>query len=60
MLKNILKIDGVQQLDKTEQKRLQGGGSRCYQQGRLCCSTANPNGVFCELGRCGTWGCVWY
>ncbi len=65
MLKNILNLEGVQKLNKEEQKSLQGGkrggGAFCFydSQGR-CCSTRRPDGVFCEYGRCGRWGCVWY
>ncbi len=62
MLKNILKIDGVQQLKKTELDLLNGGnsfGRRCRQQGNLCCNISAPGKPECEPGRCTRWGCLY-
>ncbi len=39
MLKDILEIDGVKKMNKTEQKSLQGGGGGedgCIQRGNKC------------------------
>ncbi len=39
MLKNILNIEGVQEMNKTEQKTLQGGfqgNAGCIQRGNKC------------------------
>ncbi len=63
MLKNILSIKGVHQLNKAEQTSLQGGrgtSGACFYKNGLCCDTSSPNGVFCEAGRCATYGCIWY
>lgn len=64
MLRNILNLEGVQQLNKEQQKSLQGGartsGSACFYKNGQCCDTSSPNGVFCEAGRCTTYGCLWY
>ncbi|WP_299433956.1 hypothetical protein [uncultured Aquimarina sp.] len=64
MLKNILKIEGIQTLNKIEQKSLQGGryggNGACFYKNGQCCDTSSPNGVFCEAGRCTTYGCLWY
>lgn len=66
MLKNILKLNGVQKLNKTEQKSLHGGrngNGRCFRKNGLCCDTsrpAGPGGILCEPGRCTTFGCLWY
>ncbi|MFD2563065.1 hypothetical protein [Aquimarina rubra] len=59
MLKNILKIEGVQELDKTEQKLLQGGlGWRpCTQNQGLCCQ---GGGSQCYAGVCTRRGCFYY
>ncbi len=63
MLKNILKIEGVQEMNKTEQKSLQGGGGSgpcsggCYQKQGMCC-IASTN--FCDAGNCTSRGCVFY
>ena len=53
MLKNILNLKGAQQLSKTEQKSLVGGGSgslcidQCMAAGGLC-----PSGSSCVHFRC--------
>lgn len=63
MLQNILKINGVQKLDKNQKQSLSGGfGNQrgCYQNGAFCCSTASPSGPFCAAGRCGSNGCLFY
>ncbi|WP_299434780.1 hypothetical protein [uncultured Aquimarina sp.] len=59
MLKNILEISGVQELNKTEQKSLQGGlGWRpCIQKQGLCCKLDGTN---CYAGYCGVRGCSYY
>ncbi len=63
MLKNILNLEGVKKLNKNEQKSLEGGrtpNGPCFYKNGQCCDTSSPNGVFCEAGRCGQWGCIWY
>ncbi len=44
MLKNILKLEGAQQLSKIDQKSISGGACLCY--GRC------PSGYHC-VGKCG-------
>ncbi|WP_428742080.1 hypothetical protein [Tenacibaculum sp.] len=47
-------------LNKADQKQINGGASgACYQQGTKCCEY-RPWGLFCDAGRCGTYGCFWY
>jgi len=61
MLKNILEINGVQELGKNQQLEIQGGRtSSCYVNRGLCCVTAG-NYELCEPGRClPNGGCLWY
>ncbi len=56
MLKNILKIEGVQEMNKTEQKSLQGGKRwrPCTQEGGRCCQSGA-----CYFGSCTHKGCLW-
>ncbi len=60
MLKNILNLDGAQELSKNEQKMtLGGGGDRCQVPASLCQSCGGwptPNG--CCLGTSDTWCCI--
>lgn len=42
MLKNILKLDGAQQLSKNEQKSINGGRAYCN----------NGAGIYCPEGQC--------
>lgn len=64
MLKNILNLDGVQKLNKEQQKSLEGGGTggACFYKGGLCCDTSRiyPFGIPCEPGICRSGGCSWY
>ncbi|WP_299434782.1 hypothetical protein [uncultured Aquimarina sp.] len=58
MLKSILKINGVQELDKSEQKSLHGGafyGSCSMKPSGICCM----NGA-CYPGYCRRNGCFWW
>ncbi len=61
MLKNILKINGVLEINKTEQKSLQGGFNSgwkpCTQNQGLCCPSS---GGGCYAGRCTSRGCFWF
>ena len=45
MLKNILKLDGAQQLSKNEQKSINGGFIKAY----TCKDLACPANTHCEL-----------
>ncbi len=56
MLKNILNIEGVQEMNKAEQKSLQGGGNwgACTMKGNRCCQSGA-----CYFGTCGRRGCFW-
>ncbi len=62
MLKNILKINGVLELNKTEQKSLQGGRNwyeACTQKQGMCCHTRPWGEVSCDAGYCSPTGCRW-
>jgi hypothetical protein len=47
MLKNILKLDGAQQLSKKEQKTINGGAFSCGMEGDLPCRP----GYYCYTGQ---------
>ena len=53
MLKNILKLDGAQQLSKNEQKSIKGGLINCANNHDIC-----PTGQCCKTigNTCGTIG----
>jgi hypothetical protein len=52
MLKNILKLDGAQQLSKKEQKEINGGKINCTSKSNNC-----PAGQCCKVGNyCGPIG----
>ncbi|MDP2541213.1 hypothetical protein [Tenacibaculum discolor] len=58
MKKSILNLGKA--LNKANQKQINGGANgSCYQEGSRCCEN-RPWGVFCDAGRCGTYGCLWY
>jgi len=48
MLQNILKINGVSQLDKTQQKRITGGNPCSNYSGPICFGVALPGCGTCE------------
>ncbi len=55
MLKNILKLNGAQQLSKNEQKSINGGLAHCPPPGGVCgpgycCSAPNNNGACIKIG----------
>jgi hypothetical protein len=65
MLKNILKLDGAQQLSKKEQKEISGGAITpgiCVRKngntGQSCTTDSQctgPNFPVCHWGCCNTW-----
>jgi len=54
MLKNILKLDGAQQLSKNEQKEINGGiGEKCHPTINPCVGVPPPGTIIvCVGGRC--------
>ena len=52
MLKNILKLDGAQQLSKNQQKSINGGLLSCGMDGDLPCRP----GYYCFVGQGGPAG----
>ncbi|TDQ23973.1 hypothetical protein [Tenacibaculum caenipelagi] len=59
MKKQILNLGKA--LNKADQKQINGGGfGSCYQDGWKCCQTTSRGIVFCDAGKCGTYGCFWY
>jgi hypothetical protein len=51
MLKNILKLDGAQELSKTEQKSINGGLNSCFEMGCRsgeCCVPVSDNFGICH------------
>lgn len=67
MLKNILKINGIQELNKKDQKALQGGigGGFCYMPNNTtcCCYFEDRRDFICGTGRPAgptpSYGCVY-
>ncbi len=61
MLRNLLSINGIEKLNKKEQKQIAGGGSinGCWQQGRLCCFPS-PGPFNCEPGICKGDKCLFF
>lgn len=70
MLKNILKLDGAQQLSKNDQKNINGGAAKpvnvhyCVDgMTDSCPPKTNPDGSLmtptCELRGLDTWVCVY-
>lgn len=50
MIEKILKIKGVQILNKNDQSKLFAGSSRCVQS--ICAEPGIPNGYNCAPGHC--------
>ncbi|WP_427873650.1 hypothetical protein [Flavobacterium sp. MMS24-S5] len=53
MLKNILKLDGVAELTKTEKRSVKGGlacvGGVCPKPGNYCCYLGDSGEAICRL-----------
>ncbi len=68
MLKNILNLDGAQELDKSQQTQITGGSQRWVEWweqcgGGFCCLTLPDGEVLREPCRCPepnywNWGCI--
>ncbi len=60
-MKKILKLKGVQELNREQQKHITGANlSRPYCKGHNQCCVTTCNGVeLCDYGYCVRGGCIW-